>query len=187
MTYGLAVPTRGSSPGVPPDIHEAVELWARKYGRHGRVVRIDHFEPPLYQVRLTPRSGDPRKKQVQEGLIPKEEAEETVELHYWDEEKRKYVPYRLEELGASGVRRILEKGNTWSGRGEFDSVEEAVEHTQREREKAQRKLHKDRKDDIKHAASGVTRRRVLDVPAIRAGMDLSKQSPGGESDSKEND
>lgn len=185
--FGLSVPSRGSSARVPPDIHEAVELWAREHGRHGRVVLIDHFDPPLPQVRLTPPPGDPRKKQVQEGEISREDAEETVELHYWDEDKMQYVPYRLEELGVSGVMRILNRGNTWSGRGEFDSVEDAVDHAQEERKEAQKKLHEDRKDDLKHAARGPTRRRIMGLPAARVAEDLSSQPPAGESDSKEKD
>lgn len=133
---------------IPVEIADAVELWAREQGRHGTVawVRIPG-QAPVPQVRLTLKPDDPRLKAWQTGAttlngagerVPlyDEEPVETIELVEWDEEQRTYVPMDLMTLGAGGVRTLLERGNMWSGCGEFDSLQEAIVEARR-RQKAE--------------------------------------------------
>lgn len=163
-----------TSPRVPVEIQDAVEKWARRWGRHGRVVYIDHFDPPWPQVRLTPVSDDPQMERVQKGKLPIEEAEETVELIEWDPKAEAYRPIPLEQLGASGVVRLLQKGNTWSGRGEYDSLQEAVVAAREEQKREQEQFEEDLKDAVKESARG-SRRRVLDLPFMRMPKDVASE------------
>lgn len=166
---GLRV--RGHRPHVPVEIADVVEKWARKYGRHARITFIEAVEPPIPQVRITPRANDPVAEKVQTGELPPEAAEETVELMRPDPEGGGYTPYRLEELGASGVLRILQKTNTWSGRGEFDSLEEAGEEARKRNQQNRRDAYEDGKDETLAAGRSV-RRQALGIPLKEVGIDL---------------
>mgnify|MGYP001560340629 CR=1 FL=1 len=114
-------------PTPPVEVADEVELWARESGRHGTL----HFVPTrlvgrrvvegTWLVRLSLRDNDKRMQAYQQGLAA-EPPTEDVWLHEPDPvSPTGYRPYTLGDLGASGVRQFLEKGNTWSGRGQFGS------------------------------------------------------------------
>ncbi len=109
---------------MPVEIADAVENWARKWGRHATIGWLP-TTPPIPQVRLTLKPDDGRLSLYREGRIA-EEPVETVELVEWDEAQGCYVGLNLMELGAGGVVEILDRGNSWSGRGEYGSLQEAV-------------------------------------------------------------
>ena len=114
-------------PTPPVEIADEVELWARESGRHGTL----HFVPTrlaglrvvegTWMVRLSLKSDDKRMLLYKQGLVP-EPPTEDVWLHEPDPDSPTgYRPYNITQLGAGGVRQFLEKGNTWSGRGQFGS------------------------------------------------------------------
>ncbi len=123
-------------PKAPPEIQDEVELWARKSGRHAKM----HFIPVGgWFAIVSLRSDDPRMKAYQEGM-----AEEPPGEEIWFHKTMPGRPGDFEaldilQMGPSGIRAFLERGDTWSGRGEYASVEEAArkaeEHNQRQREK----------------------------------------------------
>ena len=102
---------------IPWELQDEVELWARKSGRHAKL----HFIPVGgFFVRVTLRSSDPRMKAYQEGLVPDPPGEDT-----WFHEPLPGGEYKcldIREMGVSGIKEFLEKGDTWSGRGEYDSI-----------------------------------------------------------------
>lgn len=116
---------RRGTPTVPVEIRDAVEQWARTCGRHADIVFVPHTRPPIPQVRIELLPHDPRLRAWQEGDAD-EKPVETVELVEWNDEKKCYVGMNLTDLGAGGVVELLERGNTWSGRGEFSSIQEGV-------------------------------------------------------------
>lgn len=125
-------------PKAPFEIQDEVELWARKSGRHAKM----HFIPVggwFAIVSLHPH--DPRMKAYQEGM-----AEEPPGEEIWFHKTMPGRPGDFEaldilEMGATGVREFLERGDTWSGRGEHRSIEEAAKKAEYHNE---RQRHKDR-------------------------------------------
>ena len=106
------------------EIADAVELWARRSGRHATIGWVP-TDPPTPQVRITLKPDDGRLEAYRQGLVS-EEPVETVELVDWEEGSLQSTPLNLGDLGVSGVMEILEKGDTWSGRGEYDSLQQGV-------------------------------------------------------------
>lgn len=114
-------------PTPPVEVADEVELWARESGRHGTLRFIPtrlagrQVVDGTWTVRLTLRSDDKRLKPFQDGTAS-EEPVEVIWLHEPDPTSPTgYRPYNIMELGAGGVRQFLEKGNLWSGRGQFGS------------------------------------------------------------------
>lgn len=106
---------------IPWELQDEVELWARQYDRHARL----HFIPVGgFFCRITLRPDDPRMKSFQEGLL--EQPDPPGEDVWFNEgDGRGGVKcLDIREMGASGIKEFLEKGNTWSGRGEYDSIVE---------------------------------------------------------------
>ena len=145
---------RAAEPTVPVEIADAVERWAREWGRHARITHLMHTDPPTPQVRLSPRYGDPDLKLVSEGKMPAEEAEEVVHLWEYDPEKG-YVGVPLAELGVRGVVEWLQRGNTESGSGEFDSLQDALDHVREQQKRETRKLKQELRDDVRRLAGEV--------------------------------
>lgn len=163
---------RAQQPPVPPEISEAVELWAREWGRHARITHLMITDPPTPQIHLSPKPNDPRRKKVQEGEWAPEEAEETV--HLWEYEgtapEGSYVGIPLRSLGVRGVLRWLERGNTWSERGEVDSLQEGVDRERKRRKRAEKQVEDSDLDDVEHIAKRV-KRQITDTPLIQPGID----------------
>lgn len=130
---GLVVRGNFSLPTPPLEIADEVELYARQSGRHATL----HFVPVTsrvgcWVVRMTLRPDDKRRRLWQEQKVGTEPTED-IWLHVpLREGERKlgptydYRPLNLVDLGTSGVRQFLERGNLWSGRGEYQTLEEQV-------------------------------------------------------------
>ena len=154
---------------VPVEIADAVELWARGCGRHATITYITVVDPPIAQVRITLRPDDGRLDAWRKGLVD-EEPIEAIELVEWDEKHTRYVPLNLTELGASGVTALLERGNLWSGRGEFDSLQQAIVAV-RERAKVERERERLWRRGESLARLEEKSRHHLDIPQV-PGADL---------------
>lgn len=125
---------RIARPVPPSSIADAVERWARQWGRHGRLEWHDALK--CFVIHFSRRSDDPTLAAVQAGL--RAESTESVMLHEWKQNARPhpYLPGQtvpgwvamdLEQYGVDGVLAILDRGNLWSGRGEYRTPQEALD------------------------------------------------------------
>lgn len=163
---------RSAAPSAPPEVADEVELYARENGRHATLQWVPFVN--AWEVRFTLRDNDPIKGLVRAGA--REEQYESVLLQ---ERNPKYpapgeTPYTsldIWQMGPSGVRAFLEKGNTWSGRGEFSSHAEAAtfaaESNRAKKERTRRDARNNAVDRAKDA-----RRQVHKIPFHRVGVDL---------------
>lgn len=195
------VRVRGGVPQAPPEIREAVELYARKGGRHATV----HFAPLVgWFVRFTLRANDPRLRAYREGRSAEPGYEEayfhvknpfegrvmsirevkadrrfrSAPLIDWHAGRRyrqaPYLQLDILQLGVTGVLRFLEREDTWSGRGEFSSLTEATEwalERNREGSEALRRHSEQRAAD----RALEERRRLLGTPFVSVGTDLRER------------
>lgn len=171
-------------PTPPVEIAEAVELWARQYGRHATMKFIPHMQPPCWSVNLSLKPGDPALKRWQEGKAEHEPTEGVLLLE-WDaalgetnpHTGRKAGAYRavnLEEYGPTGVVELLEKGNTWSGRGEYGSLAQAVVAAATRSREAKEKTRAQMRQWSRDLAAD-QRRQILKVPFHRVGIALGTE------------
>ena len=88
-----------------------------------------------------------------------------------------YTPLNIVEMGPSGVKTFLEKGNLWSGRGEYTSLEDQLDQVRKMNEAARSKnVAESRESSVKRAMD--KRRTLLKIPFLRVGIDLGKSKRG---------
>lgn len=128
----IAPARRHGTPSAPAWFTDAVELWARQWGRHATT----RWEPRVgcYVTRFARRPDDPVMALVRDGRKAEEDAGEPFYWHEWKEGVRPhplvgkekmvggFVALDPESLGESGVRERLDRANLW-GRGEFASLD----------------------------------------------------------------
>lgn len=160
---------RGELPKAPWEIQEEVELFARKSGRTGKV----HFIPNVgWMARFSLRPNDKRMRLYQEGRAERPPTED-VYFRVRDAKTGQAVPLDILEMGASGVREFLEKGDTWSGRGQFSSLKEEQKTKKLEAEELTRKNKEDARDQARQMVKDQRRTRFK-IPFIGVGIDLKK-------------
>lgn len=157
-------------PQPPAPVADAAERWARKHGRHARIEWVSRMH--CFVVRLELRPNDPLLGAWRAGQIGGEKPTEDVFLHEWDTERGRYVALNLDDLGATGLTRLLEMGDTWSGRGEFKSLYHAFLAARKSQREANEKTYKHRKQNAIDRGREV-RRQVLGIPFERVGVDLA--------------
>lgn len=158
-------------PVAPTEVSDAVELWARDFGRHAHV----NYIPPMqcWGVELSLPSDHPQLKLWKEGKLKQATPPtDTVLLHAWSYDTQAWVPHDIEQLGPSGVVSILEKGNTWSGRGEYSSIVEACEAVQQDNEQARKDL-SDYAYNVGAEIGSHARRDSLKLPQVGVLTDLT--------------
>lgn len=172
----------------PVEYADAVELYFRKSGRHGRLYWVPAIR--TWVIRVSLRPTDPRMKAYREGRLD-EEPFEQIELSEWKPEAHRLpdgrqvpggVGYALEELGVSGLISFLEKADLWSGRGEFNSLSEAVRKQREMQKEAQEKATMRLREAARDRALD-RRRTFLKIPFLGVGIDLkrpAKTPAGGE-------
>lgn len=176
---------RSEAPRAPAEIAEAVELYAREHGRTGSIEFA--VGPNLWLVKLSLRPNDPAMKAWQEGRAV-EPPTEVVWLQErnpndgkvigWNGDKPvRGTPYRaldIQQMGAAGVRAFLDRGNTWTGRGEHASLTGALKASyaadEVTRAKNRATVREDTRDMIRDK-----RRSYLKIPFLRVGINLKKE------------
>jgi hypothetical protein len=85
----------------------------------------------------------------------------------------RYRAIPLEELGPTGIVQLLERGDTWSGRGEFSSLTEAADcaitQNRRNREKWIKHM-----DELGRESGDRGRRKAFDLPWV-PGSDVQSE------------
>ena len=163
---------RSALPRAPYEIQEEVEKYARESGRTAKI----HYVPMVgWMVRFSLRSNDKRMRLWQEGRAPEPPTEDVI-FHAPDPDNRgETIALDIRQMGASGVRQFLEKGNMWSGRGASSSPVEAhrkaKERNEEERRKAKETARENTKDFLRDQ-----RRSRLKVPFHRVGIDLQSEN-----------
>jgi hypothetical protein len=172
-------------PAAPVEIVDEVELYARRHGRTGTL----HFIPVGgWMARFSLRSNDRRMIMYQEGRAAAPPTEDiwfhqnnpldgkpTGEIVNGRPVRHgRYVPLDICQMGASGVREFLEKGDTFSGRGEFQSVEESVKKALAADDEAAVKLRAGKREDAKATARD-RRRSLLKIPVVPVAVDLKRE------------
>lgn len=147
---------------IPYQISDAVEMWARNRGRHATIGWNVAMRCAV--IDLTLKGDDPRLKAYQEGRL-KFEPKESIPLHYQPKEGAPFVAINLEDLGPTGIVEMLEKADTWSGRGEYGSMLEAVRAVER--------FNNDKREKMREAVLEASRdrardyrRQVFDLPLV---------------------
>lgn len=160
----------GTTEGIPWDIQEEVELWAREIGRHAKIVWNPVLACPEVQIEL--KDGDPRLKKWQAGDAKRpHKPVESVWLHRWNEEAGHYEPMDLGQMGASGVRAHLERANMWSGRGRHRDLYSAAKAADEHNEQLKAEMRKAAMDNSRDMAKD-RRRDVLGIPLVTVQDDL---------------
>jgi hypothetical protein len=153
--------TRSGLPTAPWEIQDEVELYAREWGRTAKL----HYVPVLtvrgrivvgcWVVRMSLKPNDKRMQLYQQGIAPEPPTEDV-----WLHERNPHVgrpirgttlrepDYRaldIVQMGAGGVRRFLEQGNTWSGRGESRSIEDHLRKIRHLNQESKEKFREEQK------------------------------------------
>ena len=184
MTLIVPRGARNEAPQAPYEIREAVELFARESGRTGSIEFA--VGPNVWLVKLSLKPNDPTLSLYRQGKV----ADLPVEV-VWLQEPNPHAgkvvgwngaqpvrggPYRaldIHQMGASGVRAFLDKGNTWSGRGQ--TVEQiaraAFESDERLREANYNTAREENREEAK-----ARRRSFLGIPFLSVGIDLKGKS-----------
>ena len=163
----------------PVEFADAVETYARKYGKHGTM----RFVPPpvnVWIVEFELRANDPRRS-LWQSQRAKEEPKEVVYL--WRDATPQEIArargqwhrvgYKLDELGVSGLVQFLDRTNLFSGRGEYGSLTEAVKDQANKQEQGEAK-------ELEDARQGAVeigmdkRRQLFKIPYLNVGIDLKK-------------
>lgn len=174
-----------------------MELYARRHGRQGT---LHFFLGGGWFATLSLRVNDKRMKLYQEGRAEEPPVEKVwfhidnpggtdrgvtlAELRALDEPllwaciamdngrcRQRFLPLDITQMGAEGVKRFLERGNMWSGRGEYDSLEEQLQDS-RERSKAATEKHRQDQKEANRHEQREKRRQRFKIPFLPVGIDL---------------
>lgn len=144
--------------------------------RHGRIVET------VWVARFTLKPDDPRMRLYQEQRVaelPTEDVwfhEPRPNAEKWEDA---YEPLDIVQMGASGVRQFLEKGNTWSGRGEFKSLEDQLRQARKDNAEQRQKVYDDARSQSQEHVKDKRRSR-LKIPFLKVVTDLKKPTLGEE-------
>lgn len=182
---GLIVPAQYAGPRAPIEMRDEVVRWGQE---HGREAWLEWCAPArCFAIYFRLKPDDSRLRLWQEQVIA-EEPTESVLLHMVLDPPRKiedgrggfrwqfYEPINLADLGQGVMREILDRANTWSGNGEFDSLGEAVAVAAERTVRSKRRKYEELRQESRDVATEV-RRQVLKIPLVQAGIDLKTSLP----------
>jgi hypothetical protein len=182
----------------PPLVADAVEQWARSWGRCPSRVEFNE-DVGCWVIRLARKADDPARRAVREGLFStamqdglserqKEAREralagavrdaetESVMLSEPAGEGLGYRALNIHELGPSGVVQVLDRANLWSGRGEHRSLQEGIWSVRAETAAREERLLDEAEQAGRDIAADI-RRRALKIPYVGVGIDLKNPQP----------
>jgi hypothetical protein len=158
-------------PTPPPAIAEEVEMFARKSGRTGKLV----CTPSGWMARFSLRCNDPAMILFQQGMAPEPPTEDVFfavrNPKAWATDGsatpgvQQMIPLDIEQMGPSGVREFLERGDTWSGRGVHSSQVDALQKSKRAETERKARVDKDARETAMDIAREY-RRTILGMPFV---------------------
>ena len=184
---GLVVPRgrRSELPTPPVEIADAVEMYARESDRHARLVFIPTVllgrtvASGTWCARFTLRNSDTRMKLYNMGLAEKPPTED-VWFHVSNPRSKErgqldYMPLNIHEMGVGGVLQFLQRGNSWSGRGQYSSLEEQLRLVREGNEQMRLKNRADQKEASRYDQRDKRRSRY-GIPFHTVEMDLKEDN-----------
>lgn len=183
---GLALPKRMNGGGgirPPAEFADAVELYARRRDRTG-TLKFVPWPVNCWVVEFGLRSNDPRMALWKMGAA----AEPPTDVVYlWRDAtpleiarakgRPHMVGYKLDELGVSGMLAFLERTDLASGRGEFNSLKQAMDEQDFKQQKAGEKAESNARQESRDVAEDM-RRQILGIPYHTVGIEFgSKETP----------
>lgn len=160
---------------IPHDIRDAVELWARQNrGTHGKIAWNLALNCAVIDFEL--RANDPRMKAYQDGRL-KHEPKESIPLHFQKEGGGRFFPINLMELGVSGIITLLDKGNTWSGTGEYPNMMKAIGAAERGNEQMKESIRAAARDNARDRYRD-QRRQILGLPFVNVPDNIGAKADG---------
>ena len=163
------------------EVDEEIVAYFAEYGRTVKTEFIPHLNCWVAMVSL--RTNDPTLEAWQQGRTEREPTEDVI-FHepnplagqiVQGRRQPPFVALDLNSMGRLGVREFLERGNTFSGTGEFASIAEAARASDERGTAGQEKIRRDAKNDAVDMAMEV-RRQVEKIPFHRVGIDLSREN-----------
>lgn len=160
---------------IPVAMRDAVEMWARQNrGTHGYVAWNPVLKCAVIDLEL--RADDPRMKAWQEGRL-KHKPMESIPLHYQAFGGGPFIAIDIEQLGVSGLLDMLDKANTWSGRGQYNNMIEAVQAAERQNENLRESVRKAALDNTRDRTRDM-RRQILDLPLVSVPANIGASTDG---------
>lgn len=151
---------------IPPvEIADGVELWARQQGRHARL--FWHPIMSCWCIEFELRDDDPRLRKWQDQTIKLDsKPTESVPLHSWNPKTNRYEAWDLEQRGVTGIIEHLDKANLLSGRGEHNTLWEALTAVEAKNEANRQKWKKYAGEGGREHASYIRRRLLGNMPLV---------------------
>jgi hypothetical protein len=170
----------GDRLAIPSEIRDAVASWARQWGRHGSIAFNHALKCAVIELSL--KEDDPRLKPWKEGKLS-HEPKECIPLHFQkpmgDGTKSvHYFPLNLDELGVTGIIEMLNRGNTWSGTGEYRSFKEAAQIMGEHNEKLKAQI-KDAAIEEGRLRARDMKRQVFGLPLVSVPDNIGAKANGG--------
>lgn len=174
----------------PSEIADAVEMYAREHNRHATLhpfpalIRRGRGMNWTWVVKFTLKSTDKSLLSFQSGASA-ERPTEDVWLHLpnpragqrisgSNEMEPDYLPLDIEQMGPSGVREFLERGNTWSGRGEYASAVDALTKARQVNADRKAKIRAEQKELNRYERRDERRQRWK-IPFVTVIADIGKR------------
>lgn len=161
-------------PKAPFDLQEEVELYARE---SGRTARLHYFPGAGWFARFNLRCNDPAMLLFQQGMTDEPPGEDVFFMVPDPSPTARpgdMVPLDVLQMGRAGVREFLERGNTWSGRGEYDSIVDAHAKAREANRQAKMAFKAQRKDENRQRQRA-QRRWWLKIPLVAVGIDVGRR------------
>jgi hypothetical protein len=174
----LIAPKRYAGPTPPQTFVDATIEWARKSGR--TVWWKWSADMGCWTVNLSLPPTAPAMRDYQEGRLkqadPPTEGVALIEqvMDASGVPTGEFKALDLEQYGPSGIVRMLEEADLWSGRGTHRSLQEFVQKTAERNRENTRKI-KARQKAWAHDLAMEFRRQICKIPLIRAGIQFSKE------------
>lgn len=169
----LIVPKRYERPIAPLAFVVATDDWGRKSGR--TVTWRWSREMGCWTLNLSLPATAPVMQDYQEGRLRQAEPPtEGIPLMEQDE-SGKWHALDLEQYGPTGIVRLLEEADMWSGRGKHRSLVEFVREVA-ERNRRNRQAVRARQRNWARDLAADVRRQIFKIPFHRVGIDLTQNT-----------
>ena len=121
-------------------------MYARENGRSSSLQYVPNVG---WMARFSLKPNDPAMRAWREGRAEEPPTEDVFFIQPDPKNPKRMVQMDIHQMGTSGVRQFLERGNSWSGRGEYRDLGESMQASREATEKHKR----DVKNEAREAAA----------------------------------